>query len=132
MAEQFHPAERESDTSPAMDDDLPAKAGTLHLWLIEPSAAPDDSRWQDRPIWRSVIVAAPSATFARLVAEQWAKADIKSQIGNESDSFYAGFNDEKLYQVRPAPTDFDPETTPSDWPGRVLVAHQLRAAPRLP
>lgn len=110
----------------AAADDLPTKAGTQHLWLIEPAAAPDDSRWQDRPVWHSVVVAAPSPTFARLVADQWAAAEIRSQIGNESDSFRPGFSDVKLYQVRPAPLDFEPEPAPSDWPGRVLKAHQLR------
>lgn len=111
---------------------LPARAGTLHLWLIEPSAAPSDSRWQDRPIWRMVVVAAPSATFARLVAEAWATPRDAPQIGNESPSLRAGFTDEKLYRVQPAPPDFDPEPALSELPGRVLAADLLREAPELP
>ena len=39
------------------------------FWLIEPNAAPDDSWWQGRQIWQ-LVVAAPSAAFARLEAER--------------------------------------------------------------
>lgn len=131
MTELF-PLDTSERSAAARVADLPAKAGTLHLWLIEPSATPVDSRWQDRAIWRLVVVAAPSATFARLVAEEWALPRPKPPIGNESDSPCAGFTDEKLYQVRPAPSDFEPKPVSTDWPGRVLVAHLLRDPPLLP
>jgi hypothetical protein len=69
-------------------------------WLIEPNAAPDDSWWQGRQIWQ-LIVAAPSAAFARLEAERWALRQRRFvQVGNESRSMSAGFIDEKLYFAR--------------------------------
>lgn len=72
-------------------------------WLIEPVASPADPRWQDRAIWRRVIVTAPSASFARLTAERWALPPLLPQIGNESAGPQAGFLDEKLYHVRQMP-----------------------------
>lgn len=77
------------------------RAETPKFWLIEPAAAPTDSRWQDRPIWRWLVVAAPSAAFARRIAENWALPSVPPQIGNESDCPRAGFLDEKLYHARP-------------------------------
>lgn len=111
---------------------LPTKAGSLHLWLIEPSAAPDDTRWQDRAIWARVLVAAPSPSFARLVAEEWARPDPAPQIGNESRVLQVGFTDEKLYRVRRAPDAQAVGLPASDWPGRVLDAELLRGSPELP
>lgn len=108
------------------------KAARLHLWLIEPVASPTDSRWQDRPIWCRVVVAAPSAAFARLVAEEWATPRSRPQVGNESPSLCAGFADEKLYRVRHASPDFDPGQPSPTWPGRVIEADLLRDAPELP
>jgi uncharacterized membrane-anchored protein len=79
------------------------------LWLIEPNAAPDDSWWQGRQIWQ-LVVAAPSAAFARLAAERWALRQRQvTHIGNESPSMSAGFIDEKLYFVRPLPENVGPK-----------------------
>lgn len=79
-----------------------------HLWLIEPNAAPDDSWWQGRGIWQ-LVVAAPSAAFARLEAERWALRQRRFvHIGNESSSMSAGFIDEKLYFARPLPENVGP------------------------
>lgn len=73
------------------------------IWLIEPNAAPDDPWWQGRQIWQ-LVVAAPSAAFARLEAERWALDQRRAvQVGNESPSMKAGFIDEKLYFARPLP-----------------------------
>ena len=78
------------------------------LWLIEPNAAPDDSWWQGRQIWQ-LVVAAPSAAFARLEAERWALQQRHVvHIGNESPSMNAGFIDEKLYFARPLPENAGP------------------------
>ena len=90
------------------------------LWLIEPSAAPDDPWWQGRPIWQ-LVVAAPSAAFARLAAERWAYgAGVPTRIGNESRSMNAGFIDAKLYFARPLPEDVGPRR--DEFPGAgVLV-----------
>jgi hypothetical protein len=78
------------------------------LWLIEPNAARDDSWWQGRQIWQ-LVVAAPSAAFARLEAERWALRQTRLvHIGNESPSMSAGFIDEKLYFARPLPENVGP------------------------
>lgn len=82
--------------------------GNNRLWLIEPNAGPDDPWWQGRPIWQ-LVVAAPSAAFARLEAERWALRRSRFvQIGNESPTMNAGFIDEKLYFARPLPEDVGP------------------------
>jgi hypothetical protein len=74
---------------------------TPQVWLLEPSAAPDDSWWQGRPIWQ-LAVAAPSAAFARLAAERWARDRLPyRKVGNESPSLNAGFIDQRLYHARP-------------------------------
>lgn len=83
------------------------------VWLLEPTAAPDDSWWQGRPIWQ-VAVTAPSAAFARLEAERWAlRHEPEHHIGNESPTVNAGFIDQRLYTARalnpaeaPPPEDF--------------------------
>jgi len=75
------------------------------LWLIEPVASPRDPWWQDRRIWAEVLVAAPSPAIARLVAEHWALRGEIAQVGNETPTPRGGFLDEKLYAVRPAPSD---------------------------
>jgi len=91
------------------------------LWLLEPVASPADPRWQDRAMWRRVVVAAPSAAFARLAAERWALADGEARQGNESPSPAAGLDDEKLYHARRLSEA--PATLPAPGePGLVLSA----------
>ena len=83
------------------------------FWLLEPSAAPEDSWWHGRQIWQ-VAVAAPSAAFARLEAERWAlRREPPAHVGNESPALNAGFTDQRLYHARalseheiPHPEDF--------------------------
>jgi hypothetical protein len=72
-------------------------------WKLTPVASPDDPRWQGRPIWREVIVEAPTAAFARQFAAEWELADRLQHVGNESPSPKSGFEDEKLYWVRRLP-----------------------------
>ena len=87
------------------------------VWLLEPDAAPDDSWWQGRPIWQ-VAVTAPSAAFARLEAERWARRRLPyHQVGNESPTLNAGFIDQRLYRARalaaaegPRPEEFGAST----------------------
>ena len=80
----------------------------LQLWLIEPNAPANDPYWQGREIWQ-VVVAAPSAAFARLEAERWAlRRRNLVPVGNESPSMNAGFIDEKLYFVKPLPENVGP------------------------
>jgi len=77
-------------------------------WLLEPNAAADDPSWQGRMIWQ-LVVAAPSAAFARLEAERWALDHMPAvHIGNESISMRAGFIDEKLYFARLLPENVGP------------------------
>lgn len=82
----------------------------VRVWVLEPRAHAEDPGWQDRRIWRKVLVAARSAAFARLAAEDWATNDDVRAPGNESPSRIAGFRDEKLYSVRPARLDELKET----------------------
>lgn len=78
------------------------------LWLIEPNAAADDPAWQGRSIWQ-LVVAAPSAAFARLEAERWAERQREAvHVGNESLSMNAGFIDAKLYFARQLPENVGP------------------------
>jgi hypothetical protein len=83
----------------------PAKT---QLGLIEPNAASNDPWWQGRQIWQ-LVVAAPSAAFARLEAERWALGHARLvHIGNESPTMRAGFIDQKLYFARPLPENVGP------------------------
>ncbi|MDY0885515.1 hypothetical protein ACFPL7_11750 [Dongia soli] len=104
-----------------------------HLWLIEPVAEPADPRWQDRTIWRKVVVAAGSAAFAREIAESWAlntarnQLGITGQIGNESPSQCAGFSDVKLYAVKEVPTESLGILDPNEPSEGVILAEPLSA-----
>ena len=75
------------------------------MWKLTPVASADDPRWQDRTIWKEVIVEAPTAAFARQFAAEWALQDMDGQVGNESPSQMSGFEDEKLYWVRRVPSE---------------------------
>ena len=96
----------------------------MSLWLISPAATPLDDRWQGREIFRSVVVEAPTAAAARLAAEHWALGGIHPEMRN--DSLNAGFSDEKLYFVRPAPLEMAAGIESSDGDSRVLAATPLR------
>ena len=79
---------------------LQAAPERQRVWLLEPDASPEDSWWQGRAIW-ALAVDAPSAAFARLEAERWARRRQRwAQIGNESSSMNAGFIDQRLYRAR--------------------------------
>lgn len=95
----------------------------MTLWLITPSAGREDTRWLDFPIWTEVIVRAPSAARARLLAAQM-EAEMTADatpLGNESLAFRSAFEDEKLYQVRRLNPGDAPEHAP-EGPERVLSA----------
>lgn len=83
----------------------------MRLWTIEPVASPDDPRWQERTIWRRVVVRAESAAAARVMAAQLERTEDEPSDGNGSASFRSGFEDEKLYWVKPAG---DAPVVPSD------------------
>ena len=71
----------------------------MPLWRLLPVADPDDSRWLDHPVWREVLVRAPSAAFARQAAGALERDLEAAPAGNECPSFKSAFEDEKLYQV---------------------------------
>lgn len=100
----------------------------MALWSLEASAVAEDTRWLDLPIWADVVVRAPSAAQARLVAAAMEAAAIGDPTtqGNETLTFRSGFQDEKLYRVRQVHlTD-----VPEDGPEAVLSARQARPAHR--
>jgi len=108
---------REATQRRARADDRP-----VQRWLIEPSAAVDDPWWQGREIWQ-LVVAAPSAAFARLEAERWALRQRRVvPIGNESPSMNAGFIDEKLYFARALPGDAGPALDEFDTESVMVLA----------
>lgn len=100
-------------------------ARAVKRWLIEPNAAADDPWWQGRDIWQ-LVVAAPSAAFARLEAERWAlRQHTAIQIGNKSPSMNAGFIDEKLYFARSLPDDAGPRLDEFDTSVVMVLAGPL-------
>lgn len=72
----------------------------MPLWRFIPVASRDDSHWQDRCIWRGVIVRAPSAAMARVLADRAEKRESRGAMGNETQSFRGGFADANLYWVQ--------------------------------
>jgi hypothetical protein len=108
---------------------VPRDARPLQRWLIEPNAAPEDPRWQGREIWQ-LVVAAPSAAFARLEAERWALRERRNvPVGNESPSMNAGFIDEKLYFARILPEDSGPGLDEFDAESVMVLAGPMAADP---
>src|SRR3546814_14732699 len=71
----------------------------MPLWKIYPVAGLQDPRWEGRCIWKDVVVRAPSAAMARLVAAAMER-DLDIRIrGDERLCFRSGFQDEKIYWV---------------------------------
>jgi hypothetical protein len=106
------------------------EARRIQLWLIEPNAAADDPWWQGRQIWQ-LVVAAPSAAFARLEAERWALRERRVvHIGNESSNMNAGFIDEKLYFARPLPENVGPKRDEFDSANVMVLAGPMQAQAR--
>jgi hypothetical protein len=73
----------------------------MSLWLIQPTADPDDPAWQGRPQWERVIVRAASPAFARVVARTLDTTKVAPEYGDEHPHLGSGFADEKLYAVTP-------------------------------
>ena len=71
----------------------------MPLWTIEPVAHFRDPRWLNHTIWRKVVVRAPSASVARVVASDLDRDPEAVPCGNESLGFRSGLVDEKLYRV---------------------------------
>lgn len=77
----------------------------MPLWRFVPVADRHDSRWQDRRIWRDVVVRAPSAAMARVLAAQAEERNSNGRIGNESRADCSGFADSALYWVQRLPKE---------------------------
>lgn len=71
----------------------------MPLWRLVPVADRTDSRWQDRRIWHDVVVRAPSAAMARLLAADAETHDVPARVGNEATGASGGFDDPVLYWV---------------------------------
>jgi hypothetical protein len=98
----------------------------MALWRIVPVTDKDDARWLDHPIWAEVVVRAPTAAHARIMAADMERKELAGEApaGNESHSFSSGFEDEKLYLVR----RIDPEEEPElDEEGRAGVVRAAKA-----
>ena len=70
----------------------------MPVWRIVPVARDSTARWLDYGHWSEVLVCAPTAAQARVVAAAELK-DRSEPIGNESAAGHAGLEDEKLYHV---------------------------------
>jgi hypothetical protein len=110
--------------------EAPQNSRPLQVWMIEPNAASDDPWWQGRQIWQ-LVVAAPSAAFARLEAERWALRQRRLvHMGNESPSMNAGFIDEKLYFARPLPENTGPKRDEFDGASVMVLAGPMPSVAR--
>ncbi|TVR78399.1 MAG: hypothetical protein EA405_14345 [Rhodospirillales bacterium] len=86
----------------------------MPIWILEPVADPDDPRWQGRPRFDRVVVRAPTAAYARVVAQPLDTPDKVPEFGEQDPRTGSGFKDEKLYRVIP--------DTGSDHPGEGAFA----------
>ncbi|MEX2451487.1 MAG: hypothetical protein WD407_11580 [Rhodospirillales bacterium] len=91
----------------------------MALWKILPVAPKKDPRWLGRPVWKDVVVRAPTSADARLVAADMERREMPDSppLGNESPISRSGFEDEKLYNVRllgPDQARAFPETGPDE------------------
>jgi hypothetical protein len=77
----------------------------MPLWRFVPVASRNDSHWQDRRIWHGLIVRAPSAAMARILAERAEERESRGAMGNETHSYRGGFADANLYWVQRLPSE---------------------------
>lgn len=71
----------------------------MRLWKFVPVAQLDDPYWQDRPVWREVIVRADTSGLARSIASKL-EVDLDApNVGNETLSQRNGLEDPSLYQA---------------------------------
>lgn len=69
----------------------------MPLWRIHPVAPRNEAHWQGRKIWKEVLVRAPSAAMARLIACELDRPAQRHRKGNETLCFRSGLEDAKLY-----------------------------------
>ncbi|TVS00185.1 MAG: hypothetical protein EA406_01355 [Rhodospirillales bacterium] len=85
----------------------------MPIWILEPVADPQDPRWQGRRRFDRVVVRAPSAAFARVLAEPLDTPERVLEFGEEDPRTGSGFKDEKLYRaIADADGDYPPEGPP--------------------
>ena len=70
----------------------------MPLWRISPAPRELEAARLDYGQWSEVIVRAPNAAYARVIASA-ELGDRSKRIGNETAAGYAGLEDEKLYHV---------------------------------
>lgn len=100
----------------------------MTLWAIVAVAGKDDPRWLDYPAWDELVVRAPTAAAARLVAAEFERRHAPDDaIGNESPACSSGVADDKLYQVRRLDPAAAPELVP-EGPDEVVRATKEASA----
>ena len=99
----------------------------MGLWVLEPVADPDDTRWQDRLQFQRVIVRATTPAFARFLARTLDTPEQALQFGQQNAHLGSGFKDEKLYRV----VSYHGDAYAADGPDAVLEA-VLAALPGAP
>lgn len=98
----------------------------MPLWRIYPVAGLQDPRWEGRCIWKDVVVRAPSAAMARLVAAAMERdLDIRMR-GDERLCFRSGFQDEKIYWVVRIRAEDAAAIGGEDGPNEVIKAVALK------
>lgn len=87
----------------------------MPIWRIEPVADAGDPIWQEGPRWERVLVRAPTAALARVIAEQL-DAPASARPGGRLDELYgkSRFAIEKAYRVVRADGTRHPETGPHE------------------
>ena len=101
----------------------------MRIWKIIPVATERDPHWQDRRIWREVIVRAETASLARLLAAKLDQDGDSAGMGNETPGTRSGFDDEKLYWVTELDTG---AVSPADLNGPPGVLRAEPLPPRAP
>jgi hypothetical protein len=74
----------------------------MPLWKFTPSAAPDDDRWLDGPIWARVLVCAATSGQARALAARWETGQIEQNPNAPPElvmDYQSAFTDPTLYDL---------------------------------
>ena len=86
----------------AVSDSPVSGASDLHIYRLEPSASPDDPRWENAPYHGVVRVRALSPADARIAAAEaeidFLDIEAKPGDGTTTD-FASAFRADKLYRV---------------------------------
>lgn len=94
-------AESQSQIADSVSTNM-VQGEVLNIYRLEPTAAPDDPLWQNKPGHGIVVVAARTAGDARIVAagRELDFMEIDAAPGDDASTANASaFRDEKLYTV---------------------------------